>query len=56
MPPYVDVHAPPLKSKVETRQRRPDHPAARLVVRRYSLQIPTARTIAVHAFRLEDRL
>jgi hypothetical protein len=56
MTPYVDVHAPSLKSNVETRQRRPEHPAVRLVARRYGLQISTARTVAVHAFRLEGRL
>jgi hypothetical protein len=56
MLPYVGVHAPPLKPNVETRQRRPEHPAVRLVARRYGLQISTARTIAVHAFRLEGRL
>jgi hypothetical protein len=52
----VDVHAPPLKSNVEIRPRRPEHPAVSLVARRYGLQISTARTIAVHAFRLEGRL
>jgi hypothetical protein len=53
---YVDFHAPLLKPNVETRLRRPEHPAVRLVARRYGLQISTARTVAVHAFRLEGRL
>ena len=56
MPPYVDVHVPPLKPNVEIRQRRPEHPAVRLIARRYGLQISTARTVAVHAFCLEGRL